>query len=136
MEKKKAQHTVTKGFEIFSVSLDRANAIDRWKKAIKDDGLDLWPYHVSELNHWNGQKHKEYGVSGIPATFLIGKDGTFSVINSAQIKVIWAKSIVKTLSTSSLFFIYQITLLNNTHVNSQNQIHQNNIEINLKNQSI
>lgn len=66
-----------KGFEIFSVSLDRANAIDRWKKAIKDDGLDLWPYHVSELNHWNGQKHKEYGVSGIPATFLIGKDGTF-----------------------------------------------------------
>jgi peroxiredoxin len=61
-----------KGFDVYSVSLDRDRA--SWLKAIQDDGL-VWPNHVSELKHWQSQAAKIYGVSGIPATFLIGRDG-------------------------------------------------------------
>jgi len=61
-----------KGFEVFSVSLDRDKA--SWVKAIQDDGL-IWPYHVSDLGHWQSKAAKIYGVSSIPATFLIGRDG-------------------------------------------------------------
>jgi peroxiredoxin len=61
-----------KGFEVFSVSLDRDKA--SWVKAIKDDGL-IWPNHVSDLGYWQSQGAKVYGVNSIPATFLIGKDG-------------------------------------------------------------
>jgi peroxiredoxin len=61
-----------KGFEIYSVSLDREKS--SWVKAIEADGL-IWPNHVSDLGYWNSQAAKIYGVSSIPATFLIGKDG-------------------------------------------------------------
>ena len=61
-----------KGFEIYSVSLDRDKA--GWIKAIEADGL-IWPNHVSDLGYWQSQAAKIYGVSSIPATFLIGKDG-------------------------------------------------------------
>jgi peroxiredoxin len=61
-----------KGFEVYSVSLDRDKA--SWVKAIKDDGL-IWPNHVSDLGYWQSQGAKIYGVNSIPATFLIGKDG-------------------------------------------------------------
>jgi len=62
----------SKGFEVFSVSLDRDKA--SWIKGIKDDGL-IWPNHVSDLGYWNSQGAKIYGVSSIPATFLINKEG-------------------------------------------------------------
>jgi len=61
-----------KGFEVFSVSLDRDKA--SWTKAIQDDGL-VWPNHVSDLKYWSSQAAAIYGVTSIPATFLIGKDG-------------------------------------------------------------
>ena len=61
-----------KGFEVFSVSLDRDKA--SWVKAIQDDEL-IWSNHVSDLKHWQSEAAKIYGVTGIPATFLIGKDG-------------------------------------------------------------
>ena len=61
-----------KGFEVFSVSLDRDKA--SWVKAINDDGL-IWPNHVSDLQYWSSEAAKIYGVTGIPATYLIGKDG-------------------------------------------------------------
>jgi peroxiredoxin len=61
-----------KGFEVYSVSLDRDKA--SWVKAIEADGL-VWPYHVSDLGFWNSKAAKIYGVSSIPATFLIDKDG-------------------------------------------------------------
>ena len=61
-----------KGFEIFSVSLDRdANA---WKGAIKADQL-VWPNHVSDLKQWQSQAAAIYGVRSIPATFLLDKEG-------------------------------------------------------------
>jgi len=61
-----------KGFEVFSVSLDRDRA--SWLKAIEADGL-IWPNHVSDLNYWQTEILKVYGVSSVPSTFLIGKDG-------------------------------------------------------------
>jgi len=61
-----------KGFEIYSVSLDKDKA--SWVKAIEIDGL-IWANHVSDLGFWQSQGAKIYGVSAIPATFLIGKDG-------------------------------------------------------------
>lgn len=61
----------TKGFEILGVSLDRDQAA--WEKAIKDDGLP-WK-HVSDLGFWNNAAAQEYGVSGIPYTVLVDRDG-------------------------------------------------------------
>lgn len=61
-----------KGFEVFSVSLDRDK--ESWKRAIAADGL-VWPNHVSDLKGWGSAAAKLYGVSSIPCTFLIDKDG-------------------------------------------------------------
>lgn len=60
-----------KGFEILGVSLDRDQA--SWEKAISDDGLP-WK-HVSDLGYWNNSAAQEYGVSGIPYTVLVDRDG-------------------------------------------------------------
>lgn len=62
----------SKGFEIFSVSLDKAK--DPWVKAIEQDKLS-WKYHVSDLQFWNSAAARAYGVSSIPASFLLDKDG-------------------------------------------------------------
>lgn len=59
------------GFEVFSVSLDRDR--DKWIDAIKKDGL-TWT-HVSDLQYWKSEGAKTYGISAIPATVLIDKDG-------------------------------------------------------------
>ena len=64
--------TYKKGFEIYSVSLDRDK--NNWKKAISDDNL-IWENHVSDLGYWNSAGAKLYGVSSIPCTFLIDRDG-------------------------------------------------------------
>ena len=66
---KKSKFKNAKGFEVFSVSLDRNE--EAWKKAIEDDGLD-W------INHgWDkkGAVARVYGVSSIPTAFLIDGDG-------------------------------------------------------------
>jgi peroxiredoxin len=60
-----------KGFDIFSVSLDQEK--DAWVKAIEKDGL-AWN-HVSDLQFWNSAAAAAYGVQGIPATFLVDKEG-------------------------------------------------------------
>jgi thiol-disulfide isomerase/thioredoxin len=70
-----------KGFEIFSVSLDREAGA--WKNAIAQDGL-LWENHVSDLKHWASAPAKLYGVSSIPRTFLIGRDGKIAAVNPRQ----------------------------------------------------
>ena len=61
-----------KGFEVFSVSLDRTKA--DWVGAIEKDKL-VWPNHVSDLKGWSSEAGRTYGVSSIPTTFLIDKDG-------------------------------------------------------------
>jgi thiol-disulfide isomerase/thioredoxin len=62
----------SKGFEIFSVSLDSNK--EKWVNAIKKDGL-LWPYHVCDLKGWRNEASRTYGISSIPHAILIGKDG-------------------------------------------------------------
>lgn len=61
-----------KGFDIFSVSLDKKK--DAWTTAIAQDGL-IWKNHVSDLQFWNNSAAKAWGVSSIPAAFLLDKDG-------------------------------------------------------------
>ncbi len=60
------------GFDIFSVSLDRDRKA--WLQAIEKDGL-VWPNHVSDLQGWTSSGGASYGVTSIPATVLIDKDG-------------------------------------------------------------
>lgn len=61
-----------KGFEIYSVSLDRDAAA--WKRAIQDDKL-VWPNHVSDLKYWSSEAAAIYGVRSIPAMFLLDREG-------------------------------------------------------------
>lgn len=60
------------GFTIYSVSLDEAKS--DWTDAIKKDGMGAWT-HVSDLKGWSCEPAGEYGVSSIPANFLLDKDG-------------------------------------------------------------
>ncbi|MCB0794684.1 MAG: TlpA family protein disulfide reductase [Flavobacteriales bacterium] len=61
----------SKGFEILGVSLDRTK--QAWVNAIEQDGLP-WK-HVSDLGFWNNAAAQAYGVSSIPFTVLVDKDG-------------------------------------------------------------
>ena len=61
-----------KGFEIFSVSLDRDKM--GWISAIEKDKL-VWTNHVSDLKYWSSEAARIYGVKSIPSTFFIDKDG-------------------------------------------------------------
>jgi thiol-disulfide isomerase/thioredoxin len=61
-----------KGFEIFSVSLDRAK--DAWLKAIEADKL-TWKNHVSDLKYWFSEAAQTYKVQGIPTNWLIDAKG-------------------------------------------------------------
>lgn len=88
-----------KGFEIFSVSLDGADprrgagpdqlkqmekdGKQKWMAAIKQDGL-VWDNHVSDLKHWASAPAATYGVTSIPKTFLVGRDGKIIAINPRQ----------------------------------------------------
>jgi len=68
----KAKFKTAKGFEIYSVSLDKS--VDSWKNAIEKDGLS-WKYHVSDLKGWSSVPAKEYRVRSIPQSFLIDENG-------------------------------------------------------------
>jgi len=63
-----------RGFEILGVSLDRDR--ERWLQAIEEDRLD-W-HHISDLAFWNSEGAELYGVSSIPHTVLISRDGIIS----------------------------------------------------------
>lgn len=59
------------GFEILSVSLDQNR--EAWLNAIKADNM-TWK-HISDLKGWACAPAKMYGVSGIPFTVLLDKNG-------------------------------------------------------------
>lgn len=61
----------TKGFEVFSVSLDKTR--EAWIKAIADDHL-TWT-HVSDLGFWKSAPALLYGVNSIPFTLLLDRNG-------------------------------------------------------------
>ena len=62
-----------KGFAIYSVSLDNPGKREAWVRAIRNDGL-TWT-HVSDLKGWQSEAAQKYGVSAIPATFLLDPNG-------------------------------------------------------------
>lgn len=68
------------GLNIISVSLDRPGQKDRWIKAIEEDNLGEWK-HVSNLQFWNEPIAKKYGVTSIPATFVLDEEGTIVAKN-------------------------------------------------------
>ena len=86
------------GFTVFSVSLDGLDnrtkkrfpesqlaaqmekSKKRWLDAIKKDKL-VWDTHVSDLKKWDSQGAALYGVSSIPTTFLIDKEGNIAALN-------------------------------------------------------
>lgn len=87
------------GFTVYSVSLDgldsrmtknlsangqleaqKKRQKDRWLQAIEKDKL-VWDYHVSDLKKWECAPAREYGVRGIPKTFLIDRDGKIAAVN-------------------------------------------------------
>lgn len=88
-----------KGFTIFSVSLDGIDEMtiqrmngdaarindfvkdskNRWREAIQKDGL-VWDSHVSDLKKWDSMPAKTYGVTGIPKTFLIDRNGNIAAV--------------------------------------------------------
>jgi peroxiredoxin len=68
-----------KGFDIFSVSLDRPGQKENWLKAIKDDQL-TWT-HVSDLQYWACAAAKLYAVISIPANFLLDDKGVIIAKN-------------------------------------------------------
>jgi thiol-disulfide isomerase/thioredoxin len=62
-----------KGFHILGVSLDRPGQKDKWMKAIYDDKLD-WT-QVSDLQFWNNEVAKQYGIKAIPQNLLLDPEG-------------------------------------------------------------
>ncbi|AEA42060.1 TlpA family protein disulfide reductase [Fluviicola taffensis] len=73
---KKLKFKNAKGFEVFSVSLDRDEA--KWKEAIKADGL-IWKNHVWDKANEAG---KAYSVQFIPSAFLV--DGEGKIVASGE----------------------------------------------------
>jgi thiol-disulfide isomerase/thioredoxin len=88
-----------KGFEVFSVSLDGLDnrtrqslgdnsqvqmnldrQKERWLDAIEADNLK-WSWHVSDLMKWDSQAASTYGVTAIPKTFMVGRDGKITAID-------------------------------------------------------
>ena len=69
---KKANFKNGKGFEIFSLSLDKTS--EAWVKAINQDEL-FWEYHVSDLGYWQSEGSKKYGIRSIPSNVLIDGKG-------------------------------------------------------------
>lgn len=66
-----------KGFNIIGVSLDRD--AEKWVNAIKDDKL-TWT-HVSDLQYWNNEVSKKYGIMSIPSNVLLDKNGVIIARN-------------------------------------------------------
>lgn len=89
-----------KGFDVYSVSLDGLDnrtrqalsndntqlkmnldrSRERWVQAIEADQL-IWKNHVSDLLKWDSKAAALYGVSAIPKTFLVGRDGKIAAID-------------------------------------------------------
>jgi peroxiredoxin len=76
----------SKGFEILGVSLDQNQ--ERWVDAIAKDGLS-W-LHVSDLKGWANDAARLYGVSSIPHTFLLDREGKI-IAKNLRGEALWAK---------------------------------------------
>ncbi|MHC1780025.1 MAG: redoxin family protein [Bacteroidales bacterium] len=66
-----------KGFDVVAVSLDESK--DQWISAIKKDNMP-W-IHLSDLKGWKSEVAGIYGVSAIPASFLLDSNGVIVATN-------------------------------------------------------
>ena len=64
-----------KGLEIYAVSLDDKKA--KWLQALKEENTP-W-LNLNDPAAFKGEASKGYGLSGVPASFLIGQDGKIVV---------------------------------------------------------
>lgn len=68
----------SKGFEVFSVSLDKDK--EKWIAAIQKDGL-VWPSHVCDFKYWQSPVVQLYNFTGIPYNMLLDKNGNIVARN-------------------------------------------------------
>ena len=66
-----------KGFEVVGISFD--NKLNAWKKAVESLGMK-WP-QMSDLQGWGSIGAKTYGVTSIPASFLLDGEGKIIGVN-------------------------------------------------------
>jgi peroxiredoxin len=66
----------SQGFEIYGVSIDQKKA--DWLNAIQKDAL-TWT-QVLDQKGWNAKSTYDYGLDGIPSSFLLDKDGKVKAI--------------------------------------------------------
>lgn len=66
------------GFDIYQVSLDLRK--DEWVEAIRKDRLGRWK-HVSDLKYRDSEVVKRFGLTEIPASFLIDREGRVLALN-------------------------------------------------------
>lgn len=66
-----------KGFTVYGVSLDRTK--EKWVQAIEEDGL-TWN-HVSDLKYFKSEAAQTYGITGIPFSILVDRNGVIVAKN-------------------------------------------------------
>ncbi|MBT3202231.1 MAG: TlpA family protein disulfide reductase [Phycisphaerales bacterium] len=71
----------SKGVEIIGISFDRSDSRDMLTKFVKKHNLN-WT-HTYSGKYWDDPTGKKYGVTGIPAVWVIGRDGRI-VSNNAR----------------------------------------------------
>lgn len=62
-----------KNFTVLGISLDNPGKKDAWLAAIEKDQLN-WT-QLSDLNGWNNEVAKQYGIRSIPQNFLVAPNG-------------------------------------------------------------
>jgi peroxiredoxin len=67
-----------RGFDIYQVSLDQRK--EDWTGAIRNDRIGRW-VHVSDLQYRDSEVVKRFGLSEIPASYLIDREGRVIAIN-------------------------------------------------------
>lgn len=69
-----------KGFEVIGISLDSEKDRAKFKELVAKEGV-VWPQRF-EGKGWNDSLALEYTITGIPAMFLLGKDGKLVSTNA------------------------------------------------------
>jgi len=72
-----------KGFEVFAVSIDSKKSA--WLKAVQQDKLIYT--QVNDNGGWDAASAARYGVEGIPATFLLNKEGKIIAVDPEGAKL-------------------------------------------------
>lgn len=68
----------SRGFDIYQVSLDIRK--EEWTEAIRKDRLGRW-HHVSDLKYRDSEVVRNFGLSEIPSSFLLDREGRVVALN-------------------------------------------------------